>query len=304
MIKEAWRPRSRPTRSAWSTSFTGAAEPLAIDPNWNRLWAIVWDGPQGDTPESVDVLDQVHRGLEDDPRLQSLGARAGPGDGLEPHGRGCIATRAAELDGPDGPFRLAGSHPARPTYDDKEIERARKQVIDCLERSLELAPDHLPTYQLLVEVYRGWDDPAGLEAAAERLLAKFPEDLETLTLLANHYVDRNDPAAALPLVQKARTLKPLDESLRELEWTIRIGLARIHALAKHWDEGRDEFTAAEELLPDCRNQYFYLARKVIFEAKAGQAEHERPVPSASPGRAWTSRHHSGSRSRSSRSATA
>ena len=76
----------------------------------------------------------------------------------------------------------------------------------------------------------------------------------------------------MPLVQKARALKPLDDSLRELEWTIRIGLARIHALAKQWDEGRDEFAAAEQLLPDCRNQYFYLARKAIFEAKAGQAE--------------------------------
>ncbi len=83
-------------------------------------------------------------------------------------------------------------------------------------------------------------------------------------------IERNEPAAALPLVQKARALKPLDESLRELEWTIRIGLARIHALAKQWDAGRDEFTAAEQLLPECRNQYFYLARRVIFEAKASQ----------------------------------
>ncbi len=36
--------------------------------------------------------------------------------------------------------------------------------------------------------------------------------------------------------------------------------------------GESEFKAAEELLPDCRNQYFYLARRVIFEAKASQAE--------------------------------
>ncbi len=120
--------------------------------------------------------------------------------------------------------------------------------------------------------YEDWEDPSGLEAAAKRLLKAFPDDLDTLTLLAKHYFGRNEPTAALPLVQRARKLKPLDHSLRELEWTIRIGLARLHALAQHFDEGRAEFKAAEELLPECRNQYFYLARKVIFEAKAGQAE--------------------------------
>ena len=71
---------------------------------------------------------------------------------------------------------------------------------------------------------------------------------------------------------KRRRLKPLDESLRNLEWFIRVGLARTHAIAKQWDAGRNEFAAAEQLDPDCRTNYFYLARKVIFEAKAGQRE--------------------------------
>jgi len=120
-------------------------------------------------------------------------------------------------------------------------------------------------------VYRGWDDAAGVEAAARRLLAKFPDDLETLTLLARNCLDRDDPSAAMPIVQKARSIRPLDESLRELEWIVRVGLARNHALANRWDEGREQFRAAEELLPDCRRQHYYLARKVIFEARAGQA---------------------------------
>ena len=32
--------------------FTRVAEPMAIDPHWNRLWAIIWDGPQADTDEA------------------------------------------------------------------------------------------------------------------------------------------------------------------------------------------------------------------------------------------------------------
>ena len=95
---------------------------------------------------------------------------------------------AADLADGDGPFGLPALSQARAGHDSAEVKRAKKQVIECLEQSLKLAPDHLPTYQLLVEVYRGWDDPARLEAAAKRLLAKFPEDLETLKLLAKHYI--------------------------------------------------------------------------------------------------------------------
>ena len=35
-----------------------------------------------------------------------------------------------------------------------EVLAAKKRVVDCLEKSLELAPYYRPTYELLVEVYR------------------------------------------------------------------------------------------------------------------------------------------------------
>ena len=40
--------------------------------------------------------------------------------------------------------------------------------------------------------------------AAHRLLAKFPDDLDMLTLLAYQYTKNDEPAAALPLVVQAR----------------------------------------------------------------------------------------------------
>ena len=251
--------------------FTRVAEPLAFDPKWNRLWAIIWDGPQGDTDESLGYWTQYIEDLKTvtvfNPREQALAQAM-----VWNHMAGLQRDLAADLAEGDGPFGMSPFHRPLSGHETAEIKRAKKQVIEYLNHSLELAPDHLPTYQLLVEVYRGWDDAANLEAAARRLLAKFPEDLDTLKLLAKQYTGKNEPVPALPLVQKARALKPLDESLRELEWTIRIGLARIHALAKRWEAGRDEFTAAEQLLPDCRNQYFYLARRIVFEAKASQGE--------------------------------
>ena len=252
--------------------FTSASEPMAIDPYWNRLWAIIWDGPQADSSGAADYWAKYIEDLKTVTILNSSESALAQAM-IWNHLARLHGKVVADLTDGDGPSRFKALRRSRSGSDAMEVEPVKKRVVDCLEQSLALAPEHRPTYESLVDLYHDWDEPDKLEAAARRLLAKFPEDLDTLTLLANHYTNKNEPIAALPFVQKARMLRPLDNSLRTLEWTIRVGLARHHALAKHWDKGRDEFKAAEELLPDCRNQYFYLARKVIFEAKAGQAEH-------------------------------
>jgi hypothetical protein len=77
---------------------------------------------------------------------------------------------------------------------------------------------------------------------------------------------------ALSCVKRARALKPLDPALREREATIYIGLARQCAIARRWDEGREQFRAAEAIKPDLRQDFPFLARKVIFEAKAGNRD--------------------------------
>jgi tetratricopeptide (TPR) repeat protein len=251
--------------------FTKAAEPLSFDPRWNRLWAMLWDGPQGDSSVALEYWTKYVDDLKTVTIYNST-ERALAQALVWNHMASLHRDEAADLaDGP-GPFGLPASFATRPKNNVTVINRAKKSVINCLEKSLELAPDHLPTYQLLVEVYRGWDDTSQLEAAAQRLLKKFPQDLDTLQLLAKLHTDNNDLESALPLVQQARALKPLDESLRKLEWFVRVGLTRVYAIAKNWDAGRNEFAIAERLQPDCRNEYHYLARKIIFEAKAGERE--------------------------------
>ena len=252
--------------------FTRSAEPLAFDPRWNRLWAMLWDGPQGDTSVSLEYWEKYVDDLKA-VTIYNASEQALAQAMVWNHMAGLHRDEAADLAEGPGPFGLPAMLTTQAGNDSPAIKRAKKSVVGCLEKSLELAPSYLPTYQLLVDFYRGWDDKLHLEAAARRLLAKFPEDLDTLQLLARHYVDENEPAAALPLVQKARALKPLDESLRNLEGFIRVGLARTHAIAKQWEAGRNEFAAAEQLDPACRTTYSYLARRVIFEAKAGQRKH-------------------------------
>jgi hypothetical protein len=251
--------------------FTRAAQPLAIDPRWNRLWGIFWDGPQGGAGEATRYWVAYTHDLETvealNPAERALAQALVWNHVAELH-----LQEVAELTEEDVPFGFLLPGLDRGGIDEQAVAASKKEVIDCLERSLELAPQHLPTYRLLVESYRDWGDNQRLEAAARRLLAAFPEDGETHQLLARHYYQRNDLAAALPPAREARRLKPLDESLRQLEWMIRVGLARNSALSQRWDEGRAEFDAAELLLPGSLQEYTHLARRAVFELKAGQAE--------------------------------
>jgi tetratricopeptide (TPR) repeat protein len=254
--------------------FARVAEPTAIDPRWNRLWALMWDASD-ETAPSVS-LDYWGRYIEDLKTIPELGEqeRALAQAMVWSHMAEVTRELVAELEDDDetGPFGLPMPVRPRSNPNQAEVLAAKMRVVDCLEKSLALAPLYRPTYELLVEIYRSWDAVDNFVAAARRLLAKFPDDLDTLALLAEHFAKNNDPAAALPLVVQARAMKPLDEALRELEWTIRVDLARSHALGKRWDQGRDQFVAALNLLPASKTSYHFLAQRVMFEAKAGERD--------------------------------
>ena len=52
-----------------------------------------------------------------------------------------------------------------------------------------------------------WKNQAGLEAAARPIAGEFPDDLETLTLMVDSAVERDQPDQAMSYVQKARALE-------------------------------------------------------------------------------------------------
>ena len=117
-------------------------------------------------------------------------------------------------------------------------------------------------------------------------------------------MERDQFDEALPYVQKARAQKPLDQSLRNQESFIHIGLARMRALAGRWDEGRDQFRAAEELSPELRSQYSLPCPQGALRGESQPARSERPISARSPRLQSKSRRPSGWSSRSSRSAMA
>src|SRR5262249_2188525 len=144
--------------------------------------------------------------------------------------------------------------------DESDISWSKTQAIAAIERSLELAPRHRPTYDLLVQAYEDWGEPEKLEAARLRILEVFPDDLETLTALASSCSHKN-PARAREFVERARKLKPLDEALEAMEFGVRVSVARQMALEKRWDEGRAQFEAAGRLRSRRDRRYVDLGRR-------------------------------------------
>jgi len=248
--------------------FTQVAVPLAIDPGWNRLWALTWERPFDGVSVAIKYWTKY---------IADLGT--------------CSALKAEErllaqalvwkhmaqlyLDELDDCSEEDEDLDFDDDFEDDleldEVQLAR-QATNFIERSLQLAPRHRPTYDLLVQVCQLSSEPERLTEAKRRILEVFPEDLETLLEMAVELHDRGEPEQALEVLSRARRLKPLDDALVNLEMMIRTSLARGLALQRRWDEGRAQFAAMEQLRPDELRAFDYLARKAIFETKAGQGD--------------------------------
>jgi hypothetical protein len=252
-------------------SFTRLAEPLAIDPSWNRFWAIASDLTEAGSAMTRDCWVKYVHDLETIPAFspaERVLAQAMVWNRVAMLYRGA----AEELETPDSMIAMFAMMMSMERPDPAERDRLKKQTLDCLEKSLKLAPIHLPTYRMLIDVHKHWKNGPKLEAAARRLLKRFPDDVETLALLLDSAIRQDRLDEAMSCIQRLRALKPLDRALRDQEAAVRIGLARGRAGAGCPDEGRDQFRAAEELSPDLRGEFSYLATKAIFEAKAGNRD--------------------------------
>ena len=254
--------------------FTQVAEPLAIDPGWNRLWALTWERPLDGTSVAIKYWTKYIADLESCTALKAE---------ERPLAQALVWKHLAQLYLAELQDRSEEDEDLD-FDDDFDLEDEGKNALDldedqlvqqattCIERSLRLAPGHRPTYDLLVEVCRMSDEPERLTEAKQRILKVFPDDVETLVETALELHHRDEPEPALEALSKARRLKPLDESLVGIEIMIRTSLARCLALQKRWDEGRAQFAAIEQLRPDELRSYSYLAKKAIFESKAGQGD--------------------------------
>jgi tetratricopeptide (TPR) repeat protein len=241
--------------------FTNAAEPLPLDPSWHRLWAILWEKPQGDLSAAID---HWRKYLTD---LEQLVA-------LNPHERRRlqavvwrhIAELLSDQASPD-PRDFFGSG-----NDLIPLSRQLAPAFDALEQSLRCDPAQRATYELLMELHQDCNQPEAEAEVARRCLASFPQDLEALRLLIEHHRRRDEPEKMLPYVEQARKIQPLETKLAWDEHWTRSARARHLALSGRFDEARGELARADEVLPDLAQGYRMLARRAALEYKAGQTE--------------------------------
>jgi tetratricopeptide (TPR) repeat protein len=153
--------------------------------------------------------------------------------------------------------------PGRPTPLNPPADR-------CYEKSLELAPDLVETYEGLIQHHLENERPGYAEKAARKLLERHPDHIPTLLRLANLRREK-DPAEALELLQRALKNNPLDRRLREQVGVAHMQAARPLALAGKIEEARPHYQAALGLMKAEEHHTIYC-RWAAAELKAGEAE--------------------------------
>ncbi len=240
--------------------FTRAAQPLPLDPRWNRLRAMNCEFRRDCT---IDDLEENWQSY-----ITDLGTVAQLKDEDRPRVQALVHRHLAEV------FALE----AEPSLDwmfdhdeDPELARdLRREAVLELEKSLRLDSERLETYQLLIDFHQTWKELDLAAAAAGRLIEKFPTDVDTLSFLAKYYSNANEPEKAIPLIDRACSLRPLDESLGFRAISLRQSSARQHALAGRWEEGRADFACVAASAAMKTNPVSLLGRMAAFELKAGE----------------------------------
>ena len=142
-------------------SFTRLAEPLAIDPNWNRFWAIVADEVEDDSESARRFWTNYAAEIE---TIPAFSPAERPLVEAMIWNRVAISYRneAETLDSPDSLMTMMRAM-FRPDGEE-EAARFKKLSVECLERSLALAPQYPLTHRLLIAAHKQWNNPAGLES--------------------------------------------------------------------------------------------------------------------------------------------
>jgi tetratricopeptide (TPR) repeat protein len=140
-----------------------------------------------------------------------------------------------------------------------EVKPLQPPADVCLGRSLELAPDLLEAHAALVEYLRERKQDKQAEAAARRLLERFPDHVPTLRYLGDRYLTAGKPAEGLSLFERAYQANPLERGLRPLMGTAHFQLARKHLEARQFDQARAAYETGlgfregdDRILPLCQ----------------------------------------------------
>lgn len=245
----------------------------AADPKWNRAWALLWeDCDELVGGESTDELARKHwLALIDD--LDHSSAFSEPDRKIA---QALVMARVARTVASwvdEDEERLTTMNPYEWDLDFTRamITRNRAQVLDLLARARKLAPGVRAVWETHFKVCELWRDDEGGIAVLTEQIKHFPDDYALLRKVgAAHLYFKDDPTKALECFEKARRLKPLDESLLEWLWQAHTIAARRAALDHDFAAARDHLVKAEQCDPQQEKRLLLLGQRSILERKAGQ----------------------------------
>ncbi len=234
------------------------ADPLPIDPRWNRAQAVACEVSEDyDLEDAEEYWREYLRDLEDLPAFSPSQRDLARGM-IWLHLAGFYVNDADHLRG----CRCRIDH-------GPDIEEAEEEARNAFRHCLSLAPTYAPGYEALAEFHVTADQPEEAAGIYRRLLEHVPDNLEALLFLGKHYVTHGDPRKACEYAERARECKPLDAQIGQLLQTARVEAARDLARSQQYDQARDELAAADRVAPARACTYDVLARRAVLEIKAG-----------------------------------
>ena len=154
----------------------------------------------------------------------------------------------------------------RPRPDDVEID-----ALQCLRRSVALAPQHLAAQEVLLVLLFLRGDPAETARAAQDLLTHFPEHDKALTIVADDAYRQGRWEEALTLQTRALQARPHDAMMQSRLLTYQLTVARLRAQQGQFDEAREMLSSCLQRA-DAVNQSSILCRMAAVAFKAGQPQ--------------------------------
>lgn len=236
-------------------AFTRFAQPMALDPRWNRLRALAW--------------------------MEAMGTEYG---GII-HWEAYVADVATLTQLPEEHRRLLGGmvwekigdgHVAIDRHADA-IGRSKKAqhqetlrlASEAFERCVQLRPTHVAPYLKMAEIAAQDKSHKKLAGTLQRVLDTFPQNPDAAQKVFELAKKRELASLMLAASTILRRLKPLAQEFVVLEIAARHALVRHVAIQHQWDDARRELQAIESLCSTSNQRMLVAARRIVLEYKAG-----------------------------------
>ncbi|MFN0056125.1 MAG: hypothetical protein ACKV0T_28595 [Planctomycetales bacterium] len=268
-------------------AFTRTAEPLAIDPQWNRFNALAWECVSYGEDEAERLWRMY---LEELPTLEQFS----PEERRQAQALVCrqigamLAMNSSRMDDDDeedddeyddDPWLFGDEDDEEDDDPDRKESRRddyRNRALGAMEESLRFDPGNLETHLTKFRMLQCWNEPEKAATAARWIAMSFPDAVEAPQYLAEFHLERLECQQALPYAQRAHELKPLNADLQRLEYRVQLGLVREQAQQERWSDARAALAQAARMADEVDTLQLQAVAAAL-EFRAGEDDQAQAI---------------------------